>query len=215
MEKYLLAAESWRGSARLKGNYMNRWRAHFKWNKTPRAILILVQVSGGLHGCNFLAIKSLLLKPEITRKVPKGFGGWKPHLESGGRNSLLPGSVQNRSQVEVLWVACGKPPPPSLAGAKQPPVPKAHLCFPMSFSVLQGKYLTLCLLEQRLQQVAQCCFDPNIKRAKAVTVIAVGRLLWSHLVNIKGLVHQQAVSLGNGVWDVQLMCYRKSNEILW
>jgi len=67
---------------------------------------MLVQVSGRamdyVRRCNFLATKSLLLKPEITRKVPKGFQAWKPHLEPRGRNSLLPGLVQSRSQVEVL-----------------------------------------------------------------------------------------------------------------
>lgn len=96
---------------------------------------------GWLHGHNFLATKSLLLKLEITKKVPKGSWAWKPHLESGSRNSFLPG--RSRSQAGALWVASGKPPPPSLAGDKQPPVPKALICLPVSFSVLQRKYLAI------------------------------------------------------------------------
>lgn len=60
---------------------------------------------GGLQGCHFLATKPLLLKPESTKKVPKGFGAQKPPLESGAYT----GSSQARFSADPKWKHLAKP----------------------------------------------------------------------------------------------------------
>lgn len=192
MEKHLLAAESWTGSAKSKGNYVDWRRAHFKRNKTPWTILTLVQVSGRAPWMQFFSCKVPVARVRVpgehsqrlwsTGASPGASGEkWSPpgvcseHEPSGStlralRGQLEPSTSHASSTSALPCLSCeGNP---------------SSLSFP------------LCVLEQRPQHVAQCCFHPSTKRA--VTVIAVGVSLRSHLVNIKGLVHQQAVTLGNG-----------------
>lgn len=60
---------------------------------------------GRLHGCNFLATHSLLLKPEITGKVPKGFRAWTPPESRERSNPLRVGSEQkpSGSALSGVW----------------------------------------------------------------------------------------------------------------
>lgn len=98
MEKHLLAAESWRGSAELKRSWMNWWRALCKTNPMGHP--------SAAPGCRqgFIDVIFWLQSQGCWNQIwPGRFP--KPQL---GRNSLLLGLAQSRSQVVELWAASGK-----------------------------------------------------------------------------------------------------------
>lgn len=167
---------------------------------------------GRLHGCSFLAVNPLLLKPESTRRVPKGFGAQRPHLDHWGETASPPGGLRVPGVGGVRPSPSAQPSRGRAASSAQ-----GTPLLPASFSSRTentSPSSALCVLEPRLHQAPHRCSHPNATCARAVAVIAAGASPRSHLVNIKGLVHQQALSLGNGAWDVQLMCHTQSNELL-
>lgn len=188
MEKHLLAAEGWKGSAKSKGNDVDWWRAHFKRNKPPWAILTLVRVSGRAPWMQFWSYQV----PVAGARVP---GEHSQRLWSMGASVEKwspPGvSSEHEPSASALRALQGQLEPSSSCASNASAL--LHLSCKENPSSLS---FPLCVLEQRLQHVAQRCFHLSIKCA--VTVIAVGVSLRSHLVNIKGLVHQPAVTLGNG-----------------
>lgn len=191
MEKHLLAAESWRGSAcwrETAGIGEERFANETKPHGPP---LCRSRLQAGLHGCHFLATKSLLLQSEMTRKVPKASPGVH------GEKQPPPGVGSEQ-----------EPSGSALSGTWQSP---EQACSAVSCKDKSSLSFTLGFLKQRLQRGAQGCLHPNPKGAKAVTVIAVGVSLWSHLVGIKGRVHQQEALLE---WSLGRPA-RKNNESLW
>lgn len=153
MEKHLLAAESWRGSAKLKRSCMNWWRALCKCHKTPWATLMLVQGAGraswmSFFGCR-VPVAEITYEQEgsqsLTWRSPQG----EPSSSWGG---LRAGAKWER--FESNW---------------QSP---EHTCPSVSCKDKTFLSFTLGFLQQRLQRVAQGCFHPSPERAKAVTVIA-------------------------------------------
>lgn len=119
MEKHLLAAESWRGSAKLKRSCMNWWRALCKCHKTPWATLMLVQGAGRASWMSFFGCRVPVAEITYEQEGSQSLT-WKSPT---GRSIFLLGWAQSRSQVGALWVQLAKP--------------RAHV----SFCVLQGQNL--------------------------------------------------------------------------
>lgn len=124
-EEHLLAAESWRGSAKSKGNYVNWWRALFMRNKTP--------VGHPYVGPHFR---------EGSRRVPKGFGTRKPHLEYDGETASSWGWFRAGAKWKSFEWHLATP-------SSEPTWSQAAFCaqstrlLTVSSSVLQGQHLAV------------------------------------------------------------------------